>query len=101
TYGEEMGTLTYFTEDGEAIEYSLTAGRTIEKRTDAPKTIEEIIEYTYADPNPFPPINAEFILMCLSPFIGLYVIYRILRRVFRGKRIRGRQVPKPQNRYFR
>jgi len=101
TYGEEMGTLTYFTEAGEAIEYSLTAGRTIEKRTDAPKTIEEIIEYTYADPNPFPPINAEFILMCLSPFIGLYVIYRILRRVFRGKRIRGRQVPKPQNRYFR
>ena len=45
-YGEEMGTLTYFTDEGEAIEYSLTAGRSIEKRTDAPKTIEEIIEAT-------------------------------------------------------
>ena len=100
-YGEEMGTLTYFTDDGEAIEYSLTAGRSIEKRLDAPKTLEEIIEYTYADPNPFPPIDAEFVIMCLSPFIALFMVWRILKRINRRRHIRGRQVPKPQNRYFR
>ena len=100
-YGEEMGTLTYFTSDGNAVEYILTAGRSIERRTDAPKTIEEIEAEAYADPNPFPPVTAELVLMALAPFVGGYLMFRLLRRIFRGRRIKGGRVPRPQNRYFR
>lgn len=101
TYGEEVGTLTYFTNSGEAVEYVLTASRSIAKNEDAPKTIEQIEAETYADPNPFPPITLEFVLLSLSPLIGLFIVIRLLRRLFRGKRIKAGEVPKPQSRYFR
>ena len=55
--GEQMGTLTYFPETGEPVVYQLTAARSVEKRENVPKTLDEIRLETYEDPNPFPPFN--------------------------------------------
>ena len=43
--------------------YSLTASRTVEKRENVPKTLEEIIAETNADPNPFPPFGLELAMI--------------------------------------
>mgnify|MGYP001199611460 CR=1 FL=1 len=105
TKGEVFGTLTYYpTDGGSAVTYQLVASRSIQRRENAPKSIEEIEEDTYADPNPFPPLSPELVLLLLAPFVVLYVLIRLLMRLFRrGGRSGGRRgrVPKPENRYFR
>ncbi len=104
TQGEVFGTLTYYpTDGGSAVTYQLVASRSIARREDAPKSIEEIEEATYADPNPFPPLSVEFALIALSPFVGLFLLIRLLVRIFRksGRRGGKGRVPKPENRYFR
>ena len=56
----------------------------------------------YGDPNPFPPFSGEFLALALSPFVGGFILIRVLMRIFRrtGRHKKGR-VPKPENRYFR
>ncbi len=101
--GETVGTLTYYPPDGgSAVVYDLVAGRSVERRMNAPKSIEEIEAEVYADPNPFPPFSLEFLGMILGPFVGLFIVIRLLLRLFRrtGRHKKGR-VPKPGNRYFR
>jgi len=104
TAGEIFGTLTYYPEDGgaEAV-YDLYATRSITRRENAPKTIAEIKEETYADPNPLPPFSLETAFLLGWPLLALLAIILILRRVFRKKSKRGRKknIPKPKNRYFR
>lgn len=104
--GEVFGTMTYYPGDGgSAIVYNLVASRSIQRRANAPKSIEEIEAETYADPNPFPPLSPELLAFILLPFVGLYVLLRVLMRVFRrgGGDRPGRKgrVPRPGNRYFR
>ena len=101
--GEQMGVMTYYpTDGGSPVTYNLVAGRTIRRRENAPKSIEELEAEVYADPNPFPPLSVEMALMILLPIAAIILLIRILRRVFRKtskhKRVR---VPKPRNRYFR
>ena len=55
--GEEMGTMTYFPEKGDPAVYTLSASRGVDQRENMPKTLEQIIAETYADPNPFPPFS--------------------------------------------
>lgn len=105
TKGEVFGTMTYYPSDGGSpIVYELVAGRSILRRENAPLSIEEIEAATYADPNPFPPMSPELLFLLLAPFVALYVVVRILMRLFRregGRRGRRGRIPKPRNRYFR
>ena len=103
TKGEVFGTLTYYpTDGGSSVVYQLVASRSIARRENAPKSLEEIEAETYADPNPFPPFSLELALLIASPFVALFILIRILMRVFHktGRRKHSR-VPKPGNRYFR
>ena len=103
TQGEVMGKMIYYPADGGSpVEYELLASRSIARRLNAPKTLEEIEAEVYADPNPFPPFSWELLFVALSPFAGLFIVIRLLLRLFRrtGRHRKGR-VPKPGNRYFR
>lgn len=101
--GEVFGTLTYYPSGGgDPVVYDLVASRSIERRLNAPKSIEEIEAEVYADPNPLPPFSVELLVMLLSPFILVFILFRLLMRLLRrtGRHKKGR-VPKPGNRYFR
>ena len=83
------------------MEYTLTASRAVEQRENVPKTIEQIIEETYADPNPFPPFGFELAVILFGPpllFIGLIVFLVIYRKKRRAHRLRA---PRPVNRYVK
>ena len=103
TAGEQMGTLTYFPPDGSSVpvEYALIASRSIEKRENAPKSIEEITTQTYDDPNPFPRFSLEFVVMAILPAAALFFAIRLLRRVFKKFGGRGMDLPKRTNRHYR
>lgn len=103
TQGEVMGKMTYYpTDGGSPVEYELLASRSIQRRVNAPKTLEEIEAEVYGDSNPLPPFSWELLIVGLSPFVGAFVAIRLLLRLFRrtGRHKKGR-VPKPGNRYFR
>ena len=101
TAGEQIGTLTYFTEKGEAAVYSLSASRSVDQRENVPKTLEQIAAETYADPNPFPPFSFELALILFSPLLliaGFIVLIVIRHKRNRAHRMRA---PKPVNRYVK
>ena len=99
--GEQMGTMTYFDDNGNATEYILTAARTVAMRENAPKTLEQIVEETDADPNPFPPLTLEFVLYMAAPVLLLILLIYVLRRISKRRRVRNKRVPKPTNRYLK
>lgn len=101
--GEQMGTLTYFPPDGSSdpVEYALVASRSIQIRENAPKSIEEIIKETYEDPNPFPRITLELIVVALLTVGGLFLLIKITRRVSRRFTGKGGTLPKPTSRRYR
>lgn len=101
TAGEVMGTMTYIDDDGREVVYNLTASRSIDKREDAPKTLEEIVAETEADPNPFPPFTFEMGLYIAIPVLGLYILIRILRKVVHRRRVHNARMPKPKSRYLK
>ena len=81
--------------------YSLTSSRSVEKRENAPKTIEEIIAETYADPNPFPPFSFDLALILFGPpllIIGIVVFLVVSRKKRSGHKMRA---PRPVNRYVK
>lgn len=101
TAGEQMGTMTYFPERGDPAVYSLNASRSVEQRDNVPKTLEEIIAETYADPNPFPPFSFELAMILFGPplLIGGLIAFFIIRHKRKGAhRLR---VPKQVNRYVK
>ena len=99
--GELIGTLTYFPEKGDPAVYTLTASRSVEQRENVPKTIEQIIAETYADPNPFPPFGFELALILFGPLIAVagLIVFLVVRRKKRGAR--KMRTPKPVNRYVK
>ena len=99
--GEVMGTMTYFTSSGDAVEYNLVATRNVARRENAPKTLEEIVSETEADPNPFPPFTLEMALYIILPIAALVLFIRILGRLLRRRRIRNARMPKPKHRYLK
>ena len=99
--GEVIGTLTWFSERGESVTYQLVASRSVAVRENMPKTLEEIIEETYADPNPFPPFSLEFFLTLFWPVLLIAIVVLILRIVHRRIRSRRQHTPKPVNRYVK
>ena len=99
--GEIMGTLTYFPESGEPAIYNLVAARSVAVRENVPKTLEQIIQETYADPNPFPPFSFEIAVILFGPF--LILLFLVLLIVFMRRWLRNRKTkaPKPVSRYLK
>ena len=103
TQGETVGTMTYYPSDGgSAVSYDLVASRSVARRENAPLSLEEIEEQVYSDPNPFPPLSTEMVVVILLPVAGVFAGLKLLGRLFRrtGRHRKGR-VPKPRNRFYR
>ena len=101
TAGETIGTMTYFPQYGDPVQYLLTASRSVARRENAPKTLEEIISETLADPNPFPPFSFELLMVFLGPVLILAFFagaLLILRRRRKGRRMK---TPRPSHRYVK
>ena len=100
--GEQLGTMTYVDHDKqETSVYALKASRSVAQRENVPKTLEQIVRETYADPNPFPPFSFEFALILFGPplmVVGL-IAFLIVRH--RKKGARKLRAPKPVNRYVK
>ena len=99
--GEVIGTMTYYPPYGDPVVYNLTASRSVARRENVPKTLEEIIAETDADPNPFPPFSFELLLVFLTPVLILGAIAALI--VFLRKRQRSHRMkaPKPSHRYVK
>lgn len=101
TAGEIMGTMTYYPEGEAPVVYNLIADRSIAKRENAPKTLEEIVAMTESDPNPFPPLSVELVLILLSPLLVFILIILILRAIFRRRKKKQARLPKNSKRYLK
>ena len=101
TAGETMGTLTYFPETGDPVTYDLVASRTVAVRDNVPKTLEEIIAETYADPNPFPPLTFEVVLILFGPILILILLIVLIILIRRHRKHRRQKGPNPVSRYLR
>ena len=99
--GEQIGTMTYFPEHGDPVVYSLTAARSVEQRDNVPKTLDEIIAETYADPNPFPPFNFEFAMVVFSPVLLLILVIVLIIVSRKKRRAHKMHAPRPVNRYVK
>ena len=99
--GEQIGTMTYFPERGDPVVYALVAGRSVEQRSNVPKTLDEIVAETYADPNPFPPFNFEFALTLLAPLMIIFVFVLLIRKAGKKQRAHRLRAPRPVNRYVK
>lgn len=99
--GEVIGTMTYFPENGDPVEYNLIASRSVAKRENAPKTLEEIVAETDADPNPFPPFTAETVAYIVLPVAGLWLLLHLARKALRKRRVHNAKVPKPTSRHLK
>jgi hypothetical protein len=56
---------------------------------------------SYEDPNPFPRITLELIVMALLPVGGLFLLIKITRRVSKRFSGKGGALPKPTSRRYR
>lgn len=98
--GEVFGTMTYVPEIGGAIEYELIAARSISARENAPKSIEQIERETYEDPNPFPPLSLELVIILSWPLLLFIVLLVLLIKLIKGRRIRRTKIPDPIGRRY-
>ena len=99
--GEVMGSMTYYpTDGGSAVTYDLVATRAIARRENAPLTLEEIVALVYADPNPFPPLSVELVMLLLLPVSGVVLGIKLILRIFRKDKRKPGRVPKPKNRWY-
>lgn len=101
TAGDVVGTMTYFPENQSPVVYNLVANRTVSQRENAPKTLEQIIAETDADPNPFPPLSIWLVLLFLSPLLVYVTILVILHFVFKALRKRQAKLPRNSRRYLK
>ena len=99
--GEILGTMTYFPAYGDPVVYNLTASRSVARRENVPKTLEEIINETYADPNPFPPFSFEFLMIILSPILIIAVLVVLVFILLKRQRAHRLKTPKPSHRYVK
>lgn len=101
TAGEQIGTMTYFPDKGDPAVYILSASRGVEQRENVPKTLEQIVAETYADPNPFPPFSFELALILFGPPLAVagLIVFLVLRR--RKKSAHKLRAPRPVNRYVK
>ncbi len=86
--GEVIGIMTFIPDRAGAkpVEYELIASRSIARRASLAPTVEEIIAYSDADPNPFPRFSLEFLIIVLLPLIAVIVLSRFIYRVITKQR---------------
>lgn len=102
TAGETVGLMTYVDpHSGEAYEFNLLATRTVPERSDAPPTLEEIVEMTENDPNPMPPMTPEIVLILLLPLIVFVVVIIIIRLIYKQYKRFYSRLPKNRTRYVK
>lgn len=103
--GEVMGTLTYYQETGEVIIYELVASRSIAARVSNILSLEEIIAAAQNDPNPFPRITFELVLLYLIlPGLALFLMIRGMKSLLHSTKRKTKtktKVIKPKERYYR
>ena len=99
--GETIGTLTYYPAYGDPAVYLLTASRSVARRENAPKTLEEIVNDTYADPNPFPPLSFDLVMVFLLPVLFIAVIVTFVIMIRKKKHAHRMKAPKPSHRYVK
>lgn len=99
--GEEIGTMTYYPDHGDPVVYSLLAERTIERRDNAPKSLEEIILEAYNDPNPLPRFSFSLFMFFFSPLLVVLILAGILIMIRRRRRANRMRIPKPAGRYVK
>lgn len=99
--GEIIGKMTYVTEEGVPVEYNLLATRSIQARQNRPPSLADIIAMTEADPNPFPPITVEIVLIVLSPLLVVAGVILIIRAFVRTYKRHYARLPKNKNRYVK
>ena len=102
--GEVIGTLTYMPEDNGAppVEYDLIAARSIERRPAAVPTLEEIIQYTDNDPNPFPRFSLEFAFLVAAPILSVIIVSQVIYKLItRRKKPKFKKNTSYKTRYYR
>lgn len=103
TQGEVMGTLTYYNSAGVPLVYDLVASRSIAAREKIAPTVEEIVAAAQSDPNPFPRVTVELVVLYLVlPAAAVILAFRLLRALLRLLKKRRRvKAYKPTSRYYR
>ncbi|MBR6187215.1 MAG: D-alanyl-D-alanine carboxypeptidase [Clostridia bacterium] len=103
TEGEVMGTLTYYTADGVPIVYELTASRSIAARENLAPSVDEIIAAAQSDPNPFPRLTLELVVLYLVlPALAVFLAVKAVKAALKAVRKRVRvKAHKPTSRYYR
>jgi hypothetical protein len=105
--------MTYTPQDGgQTIIYELVASRNINRRDAIAPSLEEIFAFAQSDPNPFPPLSLELILIVLLPIIVVILFFKFIISLFKRRRRKARRsrrssfrralsLSKRGNRYFR
>lgn len=101
TAGETIGTMTYYPQYGDPVVYLLTASRSVARRENVPKTLEEIVNETYADPNPLPPFSFNLLMIFLSPVIVIGILIGAIIFIRKRQRAHRMKAPKPSHRYVK
>lgn len=100
TVGDVMGTLTFYSENGETAEYELIATRSIAARENAPPTLEQIEAYTASDENPWPRFSWDYFVPPVCIMLLLIWLVRFARR-HRTKRAKAPDIKPIKKRYLR
>ena len=103
TEGEIMGTLTYYGGSGVPVVYDLLASRSIAAREDIFPSVEQIVNDAMNDPNPFPRITVELVVVyLLLPVAAVFLLLRLAKALLRfiKKRLKVKAY-KPTSRYYR
>lgn len=100
--GELMGTLTYYPDEGEPIEYELIASRSIAKRMLDFPSLDEIIMNSINDENPFPRFTIETFMALVAIYFVIRLLIKGIRRLLgiRSKKTKAKII-KPITRYYR
>lgn len=100
--GETMALLTYYPDAGEPIEYELVASRSIAKRVLPFPSLDEIIDYTLNDENPFPRFTVEVLIaLAILVLLIVFIVKATKALLGHGHKKPRRKPVKPINRYYR
>lgn len=81
--GDEMGTMYYKTPNGETIEYSLTASRSVAARERKYPTIEEIKEELSRNLPIFPRFKLGYLIILALALLVIFAALKLIRAMFR------------------
>lgn len=101
--GETVGIFTYTPANGGApIEYELIASRSIARRASLAPTLAEIRQYAETDPNPFPKLSIELVVILLLPVLAVALLSKLFYKLLsRKRRPKLKQKTRSKTRYYR